>query len=259
MRRFRMPQVGAGGADAGETLTELTGDPESWADGGTDGGWGYASGTSAVYRWRSTDSLWVAAEAYDAGTLTLFATIDGSEDAAALGTLGYSVNTGGGGGVTTATIGGHSYVALDTSGGAGETCNLSRSVTSGHGHYYAGRVQITAATGSSASHCMLPYLRDGARIYWLNAAAATNQARFSPAAMFDASSNDLWTAPVWLEVLIVPSGSAYARADHGGWFAAISAAQCSATASTDEFIGDSSGTVSATVNLRAFSTWDIAP
>lgn len=256
MRRFRQPQ--AGGA-ASAAVTELSGDPTAWATGSVDGEWAYVTATGAPYRWRATDSLWVAAEAYDAGTLTLFATIDGDEDAAALGAIGYTVNTGGGGGVANPTIGGNSYVALDTSGGAGQTCNISRSVTSGHGHYYAGWAQVTSATGSTASHCMLPYMRNGSRIVWLNGAVATNEARFSPAAMYDSAGNDVWTAPVWLEVLILPSGTAFARADHDDWFAAIGAAQCGATASTDEFIGDSSGTASATVNLRAFTTWDIAP
>lgn len=243
--------------DAG--LTELSGDPTAWAAGSAEGQWAYMTGTSAVYRWRSADSLWVAAEAYSAGTLTRFATIVGTEDSTGLTALGYTVNTGGGGSVTTATIGGESYVALNTGGVSTQTCNLSRSVTSGHGHYYAGKLQVTAATGASQSHCMIPYMRNGSRVVWFNGAAATNQARFEPAAMFDSSGNDLWTASVWLEVLILTSGTAYARTDHGDWFAAIGGPQCSSTTSTDEFIGDSSSTSSATVNLRAFTTWDIAP
>lgn len=256
MRRFRQAQPSAGAA--GAAVVELSGDPTAWPAGSADGEWAAVTSTGAAYRWRAVDSLWVASEAYSAGTLSLFATIAGTEDAAGLSALGYTVNATGGGAVTTATIGGVSYVALNTNGIASQTCNLSRSVTAGAGQYYAGFVQVTSATAGSASHCMIPYLRDGSRIRWLNGAAASNQARFSPAAMYEDTANDLWTAPVWFECLMLPGGASYARADHGTWFAAIGLSQCGATTSSDEFIGDSSGTTSATVNLRAFSTWAVS-
>ena len=243
-------------ADA--AVAELAGDPASWSAGGSEGSWAYVTATGAPYRWRSDDSLWVAAEAYAAGTLTRFATIDGDEDSTALTALGYTVTTSGGGSITNPTIGGQSYVALNTGGVSSQRSNISRTVTSGHGHYYAGSVQVTAAAASTATHCMLPYMRNGSRVVWLNGAAATNQARFSPAAMYDDANNDLWSAAVWFECLILPSGTAFARADHGDWFAAIGATQNATTTSTDEYIGDSSGTSSATINLRAFTTWDIA-
>lgn len=249
---FNVPSGGGTG------VVELSGDPTAWPAGSADGDWGYVTATGAPYRWRATDSSWIAPEAFSAGTLSLFASIDGDENQAAIEGLGYTVTRSSGGVLTNATIGGNSYVSLDTGAVSGRTCYLSRTVTSGQGHYYAGHVRITKASAASATHCMIPYLRDGSRIYWLNGAAAPNEARFSPVAFYDNSSNDLWTASVWFEMLILPGGTATARANHGSWFATIAASQCGPTASTDEFIGDSSGTASATINLRAFKTWDIA-
>lgn len=252
----------AQGRTGGVSVADLS-DWDNRPDGATDGEYGVGA-NGAIYRWDDTSSKWVANEAYLSGTLTEIATIIGTEDQTAIEALGYTVAETNGGVLTNATIGGRSYLTLNTSAGNSATCNISRSVTSGQGRYWAGYVQITNGATTTSTSAMIPYFRDGARIWWLNGSAANNNARFAgasgtPTGAFNNAENDLWTAPVWLEVIITLDGNAMARKNHESeWFAFVADNQMPATASTDEFLGDSSAVTSNTLNIAEFTTWSIS-
>lgn len=245
-----------------EAITSLS-DWDNRPEGTTDGQYG-VSANGAIYRWHDASSKWVANEAYLSGTLTEVATIVGDEDQTAIEGLGYTVAETNSGVLTNATIGGRSYVSLDTTAGATATCNLSRTVTAAQGRYWAGYVQITGGTSTTSTSAMIPYFRDGARIWWLNGSAANNNARFAGTSgtstgAFNNAENDLWTAPVWFEVIITLDGNAMARKNQESeWFAFVADNQMPTTASTDEFLGDSSGVTSNTLNLAEFTTWAIS-
>ena len=245
---------------SGSSIADLT-TWDSRPDGTSDGERGVAS-TGAIYRWHAASSLWVANEAYEAGTLAHVATIDGDENQAAIEALGYTVTKSGSGVITNTTISGREYVTLDSDASNGDTCYLKVSTVSGYGRYYAGYVRVDA-TGTSSYAGGVIFFEDGARKYYSSLVKDLNDVVWvsgtNTAGSFLDGGADVRTAAVWFEMLVSPGGGGYIRTGNSeNWHSCVGPTQLSATSLIQDRIGDLSGSFSSEMHLAEFTTWAIS-
>jgi hypothetical protein len=189
---------------------------------------------------------WVAAECAQ-HTRTLLDTIIGTESSAQLTSDGWTVATSNGGTVGTVNESSRDWVKFDTSAGNSATANVSRSLTSGDGIYMVGWCKCSTSTGSAGAHGMAPYIRDGSRVYDFEADRAGPGARWvnvTTVAGAVCDTDSLRGSAQVLEVYKRPNGDgggAWARIDGGEWTQVVGLTQCATTASSDIYLGDSSG------------------
>jgi len=228
---------------------ELTGEFDTWQPGASDGDFGEFTATGAVYQWHASLGRWLRPEQYSSGTIALVHEFAGDEDEAAWVAAGYTITKAGAGAVTTTTIGGRDYTTLNSGGANSDKCYGVRSgITAGAGRIFQGMVQVIGASGSGTQYfAMIPYMRNGSKIYWFRGARTATTSDFSlstgvAVGMADTSATDMQTAPVFFEYWVdVSSGVALVWVDNSPEpVASVAGNQCTGDTPNDEWFGDSS-------------------